>query len=85
MNSLSGREENMMEKIKCRDGPGEMRDREKRRGATGRDEMQREKGRKGEGGCRCWFRLEIIYSLFYIFKVMVEPVRFIPVQMVLGI
>jgi hypothetical protein len=27
-----------------------MRDREKRRGATGRDEMQREKGRKGEGG-----------------------------------
>jgi hypothetical protein len=32
MNLLIGREENMMEKIRCRDKLEEMRDREKRRG-----------------------------------------------------
>jgi hypothetical protein len=44
MNLLSGKEENMMEKIRYRDGLGEMRDKEKKgRGAMGRDERQREK------------------------------------------
>jgi len=44
MNLLPGKEENMMEKIRYRDGLGEMRDKEKKgRGAMGRDERQREK------------------------------------------
>jgi hypothetical protein len=44
MNLLPGKEENMMEKIRYRDGLGEMRDKEiKGRGAMGRDERQREK------------------------------------------
>jgi len=47
-----------------------LRDREKKRGGIGRDE-----GREKERGCGRWFRLEIIYSLFYFFRVMVEPVQ----------
>jgi hypothetical protein len=56
-----------------------MRDREKR-GLWG--EMR---GREKERGCGRWFRLQIIYSLFYFFRVMVEPVQFILVQSVSGI
>ena len=37
---------------------------------------------KGRGGCGRWFRLMIIYSLVYLFKIMVEPIQFIPVQLV---
>jgi hypothetical protein len=52
------------------------------RGWTWRDKRQRE---MGEGGAAVGLDY-IIYSLFYFFRVMVEPVlQFIPVQSVLGI
>lgn len=50
--------------------PGEMRGIEKR----------------GRGGSGYWFKLKIIYSFLYFFRVMVQPIfQFIPVYLISGI